>query len=165
MKITNAVIPMSSIITATSAAASQQKLNPQNYRLANISEVEAYLLDEISKREKIAKKMQCFATSSNAVGNGLIAITVITDSLFISILSEGGPCLLAWLYLTCCPLVNTASQKSSQLFAVKQEKQFNQTPCPDKIRKHTRYHTQSKTNTFRLLNFLTHCKRWKNITS
>ena len=37
-------------------ASSQLQVNQQNYRLAKISHVEAYFLDEIAKREKLAKK-------------------------------------------------------------------------------------------------------------
>ena len=33
---------------------SQQKVNPQNYRLAKISEVEVYFLDEITKDRKLS---------------------------------------------------------------------------------------------------------------
>ena len=38
------------------AASSQQELNPHNYRLAKITEVEGNFLNEISKREKSVKK-------------------------------------------------------------------------------------------------------------
>ena len=34
------------------AEQTQQEINPQSYRLANIWKVEAYILDKISKREK-----------------------------------------------------------------------------------------------------------------
>ena len=34
------------------AEPTQQEINPQSYRLANICKVEAYILDKISKREK-----------------------------------------------------------------------------------------------------------------
>lgn len=60
---------------------SQQEVNPQNYRLSKINEVEAYFLDEIFKREKLAKKMKRFATNSHAVGTGLITTVVINSSL------------------------------------------------------------------------------------
>ena len=36
-------------------APSSQETNPQNYRMSKISKVETYLLDDISKREKLAK--------------------------------------------------------------------------------------------------------------
>ena len=36
---------------------SQKELNPQNYRLSKISEAEVYFLDEISKKQKLAKKI------------------------------------------------------------------------------------------------------------
>ena len=38
------------------AASSQQELNPHNYRLAKITEVEGNFLNKISKREKSVKK-------------------------------------------------------------------------------------------------------------
>lgn len=60
---------------------SQQEVNPQNFRLSKINAVEAYFLDEIFKREKLAKKMKRFATNSHAVGTGLIATAVINSSL------------------------------------------------------------------------------------
>lgn len=40
-------------------APSQQEVDPQNYMTAEISRVEAYFLNKMSKREKLAKKMQC----------------------------------------------------------------------------------------------------------
>ena len=39
-----------------------QEVNPQTYRLAKISEIEAYFLDEIDTREKLAKKTKRFST-------------------------------------------------------------------------------------------------------
>ena len=39
-------------------APSQQEVNPQNYSLAKISEVEAYLLDKIGVQERQVKKIQ-----------------------------------------------------------------------------------------------------------
>ena len=50
----------------------QQEANPQNYRLAKISEVELWFLHKITEREKSAKKMQLLDTILNAVGSGLI---------------------------------------------------------------------------------------------
>ena len=37
------------------AVPSSQETNPQNYRMSKISKVETYLLDDISKREELAK--------------------------------------------------------------------------------------------------------------
>ena len=38
------------------ATPSKQEVNSQNYRLVEISQVEAYFFDQIPKREKLAKK-------------------------------------------------------------------------------------------------------------
>ena len=38
------------------AAPSKQEVNSQNYRLIEISQSEAYFLDQISKREKLDEK-------------------------------------------------------------------------------------------------------------
>ena len=51
---------------------------PQMYRLKELTEIEAYLLDEIEVREQIAKKMKRFNTITGIVGTGLITSTVVT---------------------------------------------------------------------------------------
>ena len=48
--------------TLDPSAPPSQEVNPQTYRLAKISEIEAYLLDEIDTREKLAKKIKRFST-------------------------------------------------------------------------------------------------------
>ena len=98
----------------------QQEVNPQNYGLAKISEVEIYFSDKICKREKLAKKL--LATISNAVGIELIATVVITDSLSITLFTTGGafPIGMALSGMSILlPLENSASRKSNQLFAAK----------------------------------------------
>ena len=41
------------------AAPSKQEVNSQNYRLIEISQAEAYFLDQIPKREKLDEKTSC----------------------------------------------------------------------------------------------------------
>ena len=48
---------------------------PQSYRLQKLTEIEAYLLNEIEVREWIAKKMKRFNTFTGIVDTGLIAST------------------------------------------------------------------------------------------
>ena len=43
--------------TLNPSAPQSQEVNPQTYRLTKISEIEAYFLDEIDTREKLAKKI------------------------------------------------------------------------------------------------------------
>ena len=90
-----------------------------------MSKVEAYFLDQISKREILAKKLQCLATTSNAAGTRLISTAVITGSHSIPAFASGWA-LPIGVYLSdtgiLLPLANATSQKSSQLFAAKQEK-------------------------------------------
>ena len=49
------------------SAPPSQEVNPQTYRLAKISEIEAYFLDEIDAREKLAKKIKRFSTITAAL--------------------------------------------------------------------------------------------------
>ena len=44
------------------SAPPSQEVNPQTYRLAKISEIEAYFLNEIDTCEKLAKKIKRFNT-------------------------------------------------------------------------------------------------------
>ena len=45
---------------------------PQTYRLKKLTEIEAYLLNEIEVRERLAKKMKRFSTIADIVHTGLI---------------------------------------------------------------------------------------------
>ena len=45
---------------------------PQTYRLKRLTEVEAYLFDEIEVRERMAKKMKRFNTITGIVNTGLV---------------------------------------------------------------------------------------------
>ena len=45
---------------------------PQTYRLKRLTEVEAYLFDEIEVRERMAKKIKRFNTITGIVNTGLV---------------------------------------------------------------------------------------------
>ena len=66
-----------------------QQVNLQNYKLAKISEVEAYFSDEIAKIEKLTQKMQRLATISNVYDTILITTAVVTASSPISAFGNG----------------------------------------------------------------------------
>ena len=98
---------------------------PQTYRLKKLTEIEAYLLDEIEVRERIAKKMKWFNTIAGIVDTGLITSTVITGGILIAAFANGvglpigialsGTSLLLFL-------ATVITRKSSMTFTVKQEK-------------------------------------------
>ena len=56
---------------------------PQKYRLNELSEIEAYFLNEIEVREQIAKKIKRFNTITGIVDTGLIKTMVITERLYL----------------------------------------------------------------------------------
>ena len=56
---------------------------PQTYRFKKLTEIQAYLLDEIEVLERIAKKMKPFNTITGIVHTGLITSTVITGGISI----------------------------------------------------------------------------------
>ena len=58
---------------------------PQSYRLQKLTEIEAYLLNEIEVRERIAKEMKRFNTITGIVDTGLITSTVIIGGISPSI--------------------------------------------------------------------------------
>ena len=68
---------------------------PQMYRLKELTEIEAYLLNEIEVREQIAKKMKRFNTITGIVGTGLITSTVVTGENSIAAFASSVACLLA----------------------------------------------------------------------
>ena len=57
---------------------------PQAYRSKKLTEIEAYLLDEIEVCERIAKKMKRFNTITCITDTGLITLTVITGRISIT---------------------------------------------------------------------------------
>ena len=68
---------------------------PQTYRLKKLTEIEAYLLDEIEVREQIAKKTKRFNTITGIVDTGLITSTVITGGISIAAFASGVGLLVA----------------------------------------------------------------------
>ena len=62
---------------------------PQAYRLKILTEIEAYLLDGVEVRERLAKKMKRFNTITSIVDTGLITSTVITGGVSIAAFSSG----------------------------------------------------------------------------
>ena len=62
---------------------------PQSYKLQKLTEIEAYLLNEIEVRERIAKKMKRFNIVTGIVDTGLITSTVITGETSIAAFASG----------------------------------------------------------------------------
>ena len=62
---------------------------PQTYSLKNLTEIEAYILDQIKVRERNAKKVERFNTITGIVHTGLITSTVITGGISIEAFSSG----------------------------------------------------------------------------
>ena len=90
-----------------------------------MTEIEAYLLDEIEVRERIAKKMKRFNTITGIVDTGLITSTVITGGISIAAFASGvglpvGIALSGTSQLL--SLATAITQKSFKVFTVKQEK-------------------------------------------
>ena len=71
------------------SAPPSQEVNPQTYRLAKISEIEAYFLDEIDAREKLAKKIKLFSTITAVLDTSLITTTAVTGGISIAALASG----------------------------------------------------------------------------
>ena len=98
---------------------------PQTYRLKKLTEIEAYLLDEIEVRKRLAKKMKRFNTITGMVDTGLITSTVITGGISIATFPSGAglPVSIALsgtsLLLS---LATVITRKSFKTFTVKQEK-------------------------------------------
>ena len=98
---------------------------PQTYRLQKLTEIEAYLLNEIEIREQVAKKMKCFNTITSIADTGLITSTVITGGICIAAFSSGvglpvGIALSGTSLLL--SLATAITRKSFKIFTVKQEK-------------------------------------------
>ena len=98
---------------------------PQSYRLNKLSEIEAYFLEEIEVRERIAKKMKQFNTIKGIVGKSLITLMVITGGISIAAFASGvglpvGIALSPTSLIL--SLVTAITRKSFNIFTVKQEK-------------------------------------------
>ena len=99
---------------------------PQTYRLQKLTEIEAYLLNEIEDRERKAKKMKRFKTIiSIPGGTGLITSKVITGGTSIATSSSG---INLPVGIILCgtsiffSLITVATRKSFKTLTVKQEK-------------------------------------------
>ena len=98
---------------------------PQTYRLKKLTEIEAYLLNEIEVRERIAKKMKRFNTITGIVDTSLITSTVITGGISIAAFASGvglpvGIALSGTSLLL--SLATAITGKPFKIFTVKQEK-------------------------------------------
>ena len=107
------------------SAPSSQEVNPQTYRLAKISEIEAYFLDEIDAREKLAKKIKRFSTITAVLDTSLITTTAITGGISIAAIASGkglpvGIGLSATSLLL--SLATTITRKTMSIFKSKEKK-------------------------------------------
>ena len=108
------------------SAPPSQEVNPQTYRLAKISEIEVYFLDEIDAREKLAKKIKRFSTITAVLDTSLITtIRAITGGISIAALASGiglpvGISLSATSLLL--SLATTITQKIISIFKSKEKK-------------------------------------------
>ena len=98
---------------------------PQTYRLKKLTEIEAFFLDEIEVRERIAKKLKRFITTTCIIDTGLITSTVITGGIFIAAFASGvglpvGITLSGTSLLI--SLANTITRKSFKIFTLQQER-------------------------------------------
>ena len=93
---------------------------PQTCRLKKLAEIEAYLLDEVEVRERIAKKMKRFNTIIGIVDADLTTSTVIIaaftsgDGLPVGITLNGTSLPLS--------LATVITRKSFKIFTINQEK-------------------------------------------
>ena len=90
-----------------------------------LTEIEAYLLDEIEVRDWIAKEMKWFNTITDIVDTGLITLTAIIGGISIAAFASGvdlpvGVALSRTSLLLSLAIVIT--RKSFKTFTVKQEK-------------------------------------------
>ena len=90
-----------------------------------MTEIEAYLLNEIEFRERIAKKMKRFNTITGIVDTSLITSMVITGGISIAAFASGvglpvGAALCGTSLLL--SLATVITRKSFKTFTVKQEK-------------------------------------------
>ena len=107
------------------SAPSSQEVDPETYRLAKISKIEAHFLDEIDTREKLAKKIKCFSTISAVLDASLITTTAITGDISIAAIASGiglpvGISLSATSLLL--SLATTITQKTISIVNFKEKK-------------------------------------------
>ena len=97
----------------------------QTYWLNKLSKIEAYFLNEIEAREKIAEKRKRFNTMTGIVDIGLITSKVITEEISIAAFASGVglPVGIALRGTSLLLSLETGStQKSFKTLTVKQEK-------------------------------------------
>ena len=107
------------------SAPPSQEVNPQTYRLEKIREIEAYFLDEIDAREKLAKNIKCFSTITTVLDTSLIKTTAITGGISIAAIASGiglpvGISLSATSLLL--SLATTIARKTMSIFKSKEKK-------------------------------------------
>ena len=111
--------------TLDPTAPPSQEVNPQTYRLAKISEIEAYFLDEIDTREKLAKKIKRLRIMTAALHTGLITTTAISGGISIAAIASGiGLPVGMTLSATSLPpsLATTITRKTTSIFNSKEKK-------------------------------------------
>ena len=99
--------------------------DPQAYHLNKLSEIEAFFLEKIEARERIAKKMKRFSIITGIVDTGLIKSTVITGGISIAAFASGVglPVSIALSGTSLLLSLGTAiTLKSFETLTVKQEK-------------------------------------------
>ena len=155
----------SKIYSGLNPTASQE---PQTYGFKKLTEIEAYLLDEIEVCEQLTKKVKQFHTITDIVDTGLITLTVITGGIAIAAFASGvdlpvGITLSGTSLLL--SLATIITRKSFKTFTVKQEKH-------NAIKLLAQSKLDSVVNiilqamkTSHPLNFTKYCKRWKNIAN
>ena len=124
---------------------------PQTYCLNKLSKIEAYFLNEIEVREKIAKKMKQFNRITGIADMSLITSTVITGRISIASFASGvglpvGITLSGTSLLL--SLATAITQKSFKIFTVKREK-HNAIKLLVQVRQ----------------NFKKYCRRCKNVVN
>ena len=95
----------------------------QTYPLKKLTEIEAFFLDKIEVRERIAKKMKRFNTITSIVDTGLITSTVIIGGISIAAFASCArlPVDIALSETSLIlSLATVIKRKSFQTFTVKQ---------------------------------------------
>ena len=92
----------------------------QKYRLKELTEIQAYLLDEIEVRERLLKRMKKFNVITSLVVTGLITSAVITRGISIVAFANGVG-LPVTIVLSGTSILATVT-KSLKTFIIEQEK-------------------------------------------
>ena len=98
---------------------------PQTYRINKLTEIEAYLLNEIEVRERLAKKMKRFNMITSIVDTGLITSTVVIGGISTAAFASGVGLPVAITLSGTSLILSLATgitRKSFKIFTVKQEK-------------------------------------------